>query len=95
MAYTFREFYVPNRMMGGIENWVLYGVKPGDFLTAVLENNLRVACERADDENLRNLPAYVGYLYNELPAECWGSKEKVTAWQEKKLSERAAEALVV
>jgi hypothetical protein len=37
---------------------------------------------RADTSNLYNLPAYVIYLYNEMPAACWGSPEKVKAWLE-------------
>src|ERR1035437_2551850 len=78
--YTFREFYIPERMMDELERWVLYGIQPGGFLTAVLENNLRSACEQADDENLHNLPAYVAYLYNNVPADCWGSNEKMKAW---------------
>jgi len=81
--FTFRDFYIPERMMGGIERWVLYGIKPGDFLTAVLSNDLLAACQQADDENLRNIPAYIAYLYDTVPAECWGSKDKMTAWQNK------------
>ena len=88
--YTYREFYIPERMMGGLDRWIQHGIKPGDFLTAVLENNLRATFERADDKNSQNVPAYLAYLYNECPADSWGSKEKVAAWQEKKLSERAA-----
>jgi len=52
----------------------------GDFLTAVLHNNLTEAVARADDENIKNLPAFVGYLYNEAPSLCWGSKERVAEW---------------
>lgn len=89
--YTIREFYIPERMMGGLERWVLYGIKPGNFLTAVLKNDFISICQLADDENLRNLPAYAAYIYDVLPSECWGSKEKVDAWEAKKLAERSAE----
>ena len=80
--YTFREFYIPERMMGGIERWINHGIRPGSFLTAVLENNLVGAVSQADDENIRNLPAYVGYLYNEVDSMCWGSVKKVEEWEE-------------
>lgn len=88
MAYTFRGFTIPERMMGGLERWIKFGIKPGNFLTAVLENDLKSAVAHADDENLQNLPAYVGYLYNEAPGDCWGSKEKVAAYAERKLIAR-------
>jgi len=84
-TYTFREFYIPERMMGGIHRYIDNGIEPGHFLTAVRENDLREAVGNADDENIRNLPAYVAYLYNEAPSGCYGSPEKVQAWMESKM----------
>jgi len=78
--YHFRRFYIPERMMPGLKMWIEHGKSPGGFLRAVLENDLIEALRRADDENLANLPAFVAYLYNEAPALCWGSAEKVKAW---------------
>lgn len=86
-AYAFREFYIPVRMMHGIENYVMYGIPPGHFLTAVICNDLKEACARADDENLPNLFAYVAFFYNEMPYECWGSRERMTAWIDRKKAE--------
>jgi len=80
MAYTFREWYVPDRMMEGIRRYIEQGIPPGDFLTAVIDNNLSEAMGRADDENLRNLPAILAYFYNEAPGSCWGSPEKRREW---------------
>ena len=82
--YKFRQFYIPERMMGGLLRYINNRIPPGDFLSAVLCNDLREACGMADDENLENIPAYIGYLYNEAPAPCWGSREKVQAWLEAK-----------
>ena len=82
MGYRFRQWEIPDRMMGGLKRYVEQRVLPGDFLTAVLENDLREAVGRADDENMANLPAYVGYCHNEIPSTCWGSPEKVRAWLE-------------
>lgn len=78
--YQFREFYIPHRMMGGLERWVKQAIPPGDFLRAVLENDLMEALGRADDENIRNLAAYGGFLFNECPVECYGSKAKMVKW---------------
>lgn len=80
MTYKFQGFYIPDRMFGGIERYINDHVCPGDFLTAVIRNDLKEAVGRADEENMRNLPAYVGYFYNEAPSECWGSPEKMETW---------------
>jgi len=85
---TYGEFYIPDRMMGGIRRYVDHGIKPGSFLTAVICNDFVRACGTADDENLRNLPAYADYFYNEVPGNVWGSKEKMDAWVLKKEKER-------
>ncbi len=78
--YTYRGYYIRPQMLAALLRYTEEHCKVGDFLTAVLENNLSEAVGRADDENLANLPAFVSYLYNEAPAPCWGSKEKVKAW---------------
>ena len=73
-------YYIPVRMMGGIHRYVNDRVKAGDFLMAVFENDFVKLAGRADSENLRNLPAYASYLYNECPTLCHGSKERVNEW---------------
>jgi len=78
--YRFNQFYIPDRMMGGITRYLENGIAPGDFLTAVICNDLREAYGRADDENLVNLSAFVAYFYNEAPHNCWGSPEKMKEW---------------
>lgn len=70
---------IPSYMHGGIERYVHDGVKPGDFLTAVFENNLMKAAMRADDNNLHLLLEYARLLYN-LPGNCFGSPEAVKKW---------------
>lgn len=52
----------------------------GGFLQAILENDLREACGRADNQNQRLIWEIVEYCWNELPPTCWGSPEKVAAW---------------
>ena len=82
MAYRFRGFEARTDMIEKLEEYVQHRVALGHFLTAVLENNLSEAVGRADEDNLKNLPAFVGYMYNEMPGGCWGSPEKVKAWLE-------------
>jgi hypothetical protein len=79
-SYSFYSYTISARMMESLRAYVEERRRVGHFLTAVLENDLKEAVNRADDENGRNLPAYIAYLYNEAPANCYGSKEKVKAW---------------
>jgi hypothetical protein len=71
---------IPDYMIGGLRRYIENGVVPGDFLTAVLTNDLRGACARADDTNRDCLFQYVQFLYSYAPAPCWGSPEKFSAW---------------
>lgn len=78
--YSFRGWGIPDYMREGIAAYITRGRPMGGFLTAVFENDLMEACGRADDNNLRNLPAYSAYLYNEAPRGCYGSKAAVANW---------------
>ncbi len=80
MEYTFRQFHIRDDMMAAIRRYIEERLQPGDFLTAVIDNDLAEAVGRADDENMANLPAFVGYFYNEAPSSCWGSPAKRRAW---------------
>ncbi len=80
--YTFRGFFIPEYMMGPLQRYIKERSPVGDFLTAVICNDLKGAVDRADDTNLANIPAYVGYLYNEAPSGCWGSQEAMARWLE-------------
>lgn len=55
------------------------GHRLGDFLTAVVSNDLMNAMGRADSYNRATIFQITSYIYNELPSTCWGSPEKVAA----------------
>lgn len=78
--YETGGYYIPQRMMYGIKHYVLHGQKPGDFLQAVISNDLKMAVSYADDENLRNISAYVRFFYNEMPSNCWGNPKIMADW---------------
>lgn len=59
-------------------------IETGSFLRAVLENDLFSAAGRADHINRYRLFEICSYIYNELPAGCFGSPEKVKRWLESK-----------
>lgn len=71
---------IPEHCRGGLERYIEHGIKPGDFLTAVLENNFCLGVARADDINSERLRDYVHFLHCEAPSDCSGSPEAVKAW---------------
>lgn len=71
---------IPSHMVGGLRRYIENGIGPGSFLTAVLCNDLREACGRADDINRACLFRYVQFLYMYAPSECWGTPAKFDAW---------------
>ncbi len=85
-----RRTNIPDHMHDGILLWVDYGYRPGHFLTAVIENNLAEAVNRADEQSAALLADYVRFFYNYAPALCWGSPEKARAWAEARRAERLA-----
>lgn len=50
----------------------------GDFVRAILENNLIKTFSRADSTNLKLIDDYVTFLYNHCPTDAYGSPEAVT-----------------
>jgi hypothetical protein len=66
--------------MVGIRHYIELGQPVGDFLRAVICNDLKNAVGHADDVNVHNLPAYCAYLHNHAPSDCHGSPEKYKAW---------------
>jgi hypothetical protein len=85
------ESGVPRHVHDGLVLYVLHGILPGGFLTAVLENSLVEACARADEENKGKLWDIVFFLYNYTPTACWGGPDNVAAWVKKHQARREAE----
>ena len=81
---------VPPHMWGGIERYYLRGIAPGDFLYAVLCNDLMGAYGRADDINSANMRNWVMFLYNFTPSGSSGSPENVKAWLDQFVEQEAA-----
>ena len=82
--YCFERWQIADDIEEKMRTYINHGVPLGGFLRAVFENNLVEASSRADDKNQANLPAFAAYIYNHAPFECWGSKEKVDAWIERR-----------
>lgn len=82
---------IPKRTKRALDRWACWGEFGGDFITAVLTNDLFKAVGRADLENKKALNDIVNYIYNNLPRQCWGSVENVEEWEGLKLPETTEE----
>jgi hypothetical protein len=74
----------PNRiaedLRAQLQAYADHGTPLGDFLRAVVSNDLVVALMRADSTNISAIAAYGNYLYNHMPMLCWGSNSIYFAW---------------
>lgn len=71
---------IPAHMREGLIEFICTGRPTGDFLAAVLSNDLKEACRYADDFNKHRLFDYVTFLYNHAPVAAWGSPKKMHEW---------------
>ena len=73
---------IPQLTIDALIRYAQKGIPTGSFLMGVLTNNFSEAVGRADEHNrLALYPIHV-FIYNEMPADCWGSVEKVQKWIE-------------
>lgn len=74
------EAAIPHTGITTLRNYIFDGTPPGDFLRAVLSNDLMDAMSRADEHNRSALFHYCAILYNYMPGILHGSPEKVRNW---------------
>lgn len=74
------RYRIPQHMHGHIVAYILHGRPTGDFLNALLSNDLRLAVAKGDEENRIALAQWVKFLHMEAPMRCWGSPENVAEW---------------
>ena len=74
---------LPEAMRGEMRRYIERGIPPGGFVTAVLENNLVKAYNRADQTNFDAMDKWAFFLHNEAPRGAWGSAPHVAAWIQK------------
>lgn len=85
---SLKEYGIPEHMHHAAADYILRGIHPGHFLSAVISNDLAEAVARADAENQRRLVQWVKWLYNEAPSTCWGSPDRLRQWVQKFARER-------
>jgi hypothetical protein len=67
---------------GGLVRYLVHRIPPGDFLLAVLSNDLMEAVSRGDDASVAGLRSLVRFLHNDTPWSAHGSLAIVRAWVE-------------
>jgi hypothetical protein len=75
---------IPQHMWDAVILYFEFGIEPGGFFRAVLENDLIGAACRADSTNEQRLKDYALFLCNYVPGrsgdpeqDCWGSPAAV------------------
>lgn len=71
---------LPGHFYGSLKLYLENGCQPGQFLTAVLSNDLAKAVAYADHEAMESLKRIVQFVYNAIPSPCWGTPDRVHAW---------------
>lgn len=71
---------IPPLIENSLHHYADSGRPTGGFLRAVLSNDLQGALGKADSHSAAALAEIVQYCEDILPAESWGSPEKVTGW---------------
>ena len=71
---------VPAHLRDGLVRYLVHHIRPGYFLTAVLQNDLRAAIAHGDAASLTWLPELIRFLENDVPLMAWGSPRLVDVW---------------
>jgi len=71
---------IPSYTLAALERYRDGHCPVGDFLQAVIANDLRESLGRADEANTEALQKIVWWVYNELPSPAQGSAEAYREW---------------
>lgn len=75
-------------MAGGAYRYLVFGIKPGDFMLSIFANDFIEAGLRAIGENETALVAWAKWITWYLPEACYGSRERVQNWMNMPQKER-------
>jgi len=78
---TFEKWDVPKEFAEPFYNYLVWGFRPGGCFEAILANDFAKAIQRSHPLNtVEAYKALVGWIYDTVPDEAYGSYEKVKAW---------------
>lgn len=73
--------YVPGEWQDELARYIIYGLGPGSFHTALYENDLLKATQTTHPANTWSaIVAFMKWLSLRAPKGSWGSKANVQAW---------------
>lgn len=75
-----KKYDIKESTLNALYRYVEDKTPTGDFLHAVLTNNLCVAIGRADPENMVALKEIMKFCHNEIRMDCYGSPKVVKDW---------------
>ena len=76
------DLLVPDHIKSGVRRYIFEGCPVGDFLTAVITNNLEESFMRADGINLARMGDIVRFFYQYAPMGSRCSSENMELWME-------------
>lgn len=71
---------IPTPLIRGLERYREDHTPTGSFLRSVLYGDIYEAALRADPVSRTIMAELALHIMRELPAESWGSRDKVNAW---------------
>ena len=71
---------IPRMTQETLEAWIASGRPTGSFCQAVIQNDLRLACARADRYNRSALFETIAWMEEHAPAESWGYRGALEEW---------------
>lgn len=91
MRDSLRAASIPEHLWGGIIRYVIDGIRPGDFLCAVIRMDIEEALRRAFLTTRPAIPTLTTWFLTEAPADCAGTPTAVDDWISKKRIERESQ----
>jgi len=76
------KYNIQDDLRPGIGRYLFYGIKPGHYLTLMLQDGpvsqvIAVRDWTRDEDSMKRV---LEFFYNELPGTLWGSAEAVKGW---------------
>lgn len=75
-----RSADLPEPTRTALANYIVFGQRPGSFLSALLKNDLRGTVTLADKDNMALIWRYITLLYHEAPSLSYGSEQNFNDW---------------
>lgn len=80
MKMDYSHHDVPEHTQEALNNYFFHGYEPGNFVTAVLCNDLMRATNSCDHINKKYLTDIAKWVMHNAPNMSWGSRQMVQDW---------------